>query len=83
MNASMTLNSTNPSSLHQSAINAPSPSGFKPGQAKPWAMAKPHSPRGDRPPGSSKMPQMQGHHEFNPIEASSLMIAEESPSFYH
>jgi len=25
---------------------------------------------------------MKGHHEFNPKEASTLLIAEESPSFY-
>ena len=29
------------------------------------------------------MPQMQGHHEFNPKEASTLVIAEETPSFYN
>ena len=29
------------------------------------------------------MPQMQGHHGFNPKEASTLVIAEESPSFYN
>jgi hypothetical protein len=50
------------------------------------------SPRGDEEksfigsfanaPASSKMPQMQGHHSFNPKEASTLLIAEESPSFY-
>jgi len=26
---------------------------------------------------------MQGHHEFNPKEASTFVIAEESPSFYN
>ena len=45
------------------------------------------SPRGDESQFSNKqskmLPQMQGHHEFNPKEASTLVIAEETPSFYN
>ena len=32
---------------------------------------------------SNKRPQMQGNHGFNPKDASTLVIAEESPSFYN
>lgn len=81
MRDSQTLNSTNPS-IHFS----------KSSLHKQKSSAEPASPQNDRSisgassflggPLSSKMPQMQGHHEFNPKEASTLLIAEESPSFY-
>ena len=43
--------------------------------------AQPLSPHGDSEGGGLFKPQMQGHHEFNPKEASTLLIAEESQSF--
>ena len=67
------------------------PSGYRPVQ-KQWIQSQPMSPRGDEgqsmnyhhlASGGSKMPQIQGHHEFNPKEASTLVIAEETPSFYN
>ena len=61
--------------------------GFRPVQ-KQWMQSQPMSPRGDESQFLNKqsnkmLPQMQGHHEFNPNEASTLVIAEETPSFYN
>jgi len=79
MRDSQTLNSTNPSIHFSKSLHK-------------QKSAEPASPENDRSkngassflagPLSSKMPQMKGHHEFNPKEASTLLIAEESPSFY-
>ena len=96
MRESMTTNlsSTNPSSFisasnqayfeaHRIPVNTtlPAPSGFKPMQQKMWSQAQ--SPSGDVDAKSySKMPQMKGHHEFNPKEASTLLMVDESRSFY-
>ena len=63
------------------------PSGFQPAP-KQWVQSQPMSPIGDESEKkrqsvglTSKMPQIKDHHEFNPKEASTLLIAEESRSF--
>lgn len=65
------------------------PSGFKqaPGKQRAQPMIGPLGDPGSTSSrimgaGCSKMPLMQGHHEFNPKEVSTLLMADQSSSFF-